>query len=244
MRVTREGNVNRLAYKTALLPLIVLAAGCSSVAHSMQIVKPLSEALEPGATLGISLVAQDPDFDPDAMMALEQQLLPALQAAGVVGSVVGGGASLTLKFTVNEYESTGKFGRAMWGVLAGPAIVVGSIELSSQEGDLLSTGVSSANSAGFGIFSGTDTETHQRTVENIVSFLQQSAPARAGGGEPLPVSERDRESSPDPEPARDDEPPPRDVKEDAPPVDGNAAPCRICGVPRGDVVPCPSCEMD
>ena len=83
-------------------------------------------------------------------------------------------ATHLLEVTVNEYESTTTMGRFWFGAMAGPAILQAAVSLRRPEDpDFLSTGVARAESTGFGILAGTNTQTYPAVVRRIVEFLNQ-----------------------------------------------------------------------
>ena len=163
----------------AVLALAIAATGCTGISDSLVILTPLSEAaVGSDQHLSVVVVRSDPDFEQEEEDHLMTQLMPAIQDAGIVGSVTRGEsptATHVLEVTIDQYESTTTMGRFWFGVLAGPAILQAPVSLRrSDDPDPLTTGVARAESSGFGIFAGTNTQTYPAVVGHIVDFLKQT----------------------------------------------------------------------
>lgn len=161
-----------------VLILVAATTGCTGITDSLQIVQPLEATLGAEQRLSVVIKRSDPDFDEADAAKFSNMLLPDLQRAGVAGTVTAGessDATLQLLVEINDYESTTTMGRFWFGVMAGPAIFQAALTLTaSADGASLSAGLARAQSAGWGITAGTNTQTYPAVVRRIVEFLKQA----------------------------------------------------------------------
>jgi hypothetical protein len=163
--------------RIVVLCFAIVGTGCSSITDSLEIGQPLSQAAL-GAEHHLSVVIQrtDPDFDAADEDKFWNMLSTELQ--GVAGSITRGASSSAtaqLLVDINEYESTTTMGRFWFGVMAGPAIFQAALTLTAPGLDApLSRGQARANSTGWGIVAGTNTQTYPAVARHVAAFLRQT----------------------------------------------------------------------
>lgn len=172
-------SVTYFKYSAIFMLLVLLFTGCASSGTLHTITIPTVK-LSKYKTLHIDASSQISDSTQE-IVQLESMIAARLRAIGSFEKVVAGSAysktstELQLNVTIVSLKKVSPGARFLLGALAGRAKVVVNAELIDlKKGETIGTFKTEGKSSGGTIFAGTTTQAIERSVEQIVQFVQKS----------------------------------------------------------------------